>query len=766
VTASIVYDATTQGYTLTVNGRSQTFLPANIDPGQSNATITVYLKTSGSTTDSLTLTNAGTSGQLTYQYVGSAFWQRTINGSTSISGNIDALTYGALTAANAVPRAGQAHYQLGLLGAFSLSGGVTSVSGDGAMQVDFASGRLAADVRLANSGGSWQGTGTVASTGNGFSGNFASFMSSNQYTGQFAGHFFGPNAEEAGAAFHGRSPGDGSVFVGTIMGRKAAVGGNASFDTLSNPEFFSIGTNRIAFDRTGDNSAPANVSAGESALVIGYNPHPNPNENILNFFLPENVFRRRTSADQSGVVGGGSGGYAGLGPLLKTSSGWLQYNNTAPLKYMAAGRFVTVNGNRYVYDDFVFGFPTSRSALPAGMAGYQLNLAGTLLNSTESPRPLTGQGRLAIDFATGQLSAKGDVRNVDNFFEVYGTFNASGQLAASSSSFAGNFSVTGPANYNGAWNGGFFGPAGEEVGARFGASATNGNVMSGTLYGKRDDSVIAGTTPLADLTEKTALLGKASFVEEIDGSPPYVYGEAVRGIDITYDPASGDYIFKSIDPGLRGSIDTAFAGTELVPSDGNADFAAYRSADGQREARIMRFSGSGRQLQLSYSSFASVTLKRSDGRGGTLTNRYFVPFGSATSSAQMPRSGSASYSGLAFGKGYVSGIGPLANISGTIRSSVDFGTFNMETLVNLLATDPNGIATNRQLGEYLMKSFVSGNAFSGGRLHTDYSYMINGNFYGPDAAELGGIFTLSKDGPLGQIRGDFDISGGFVGKKD
>ncbi|HKX87740.1 MAG TPA: hypothetical protein VJM13_00900, partial [Sphingopyxis sp.] len=507
MTANIVYDATTQGYTLTVNDRSQTFLPADIDPGQSNATITVYVRTAGSTTDSLTLTNAGTSGPLTYRYVGSAFWQRTINGLTSISGNVDALVYGALTAANAVPRTGQAHYELGLLGAFARSGGVTSVSGDGAMQVDFASGRLAADVRLGNTGGSWQGTGTVASTGNGFSGDFASFISDRQYTGQFSGHFFGPGAEEAGAAFHGRSAGDGSVFVGTIMGRRAGLGSNASFDTMSKPEFFSIGTNRITFDSTGDNSAPANVSAGESALVIGYDPNPNPLQNGLNFFLPENVFRRQISPGQSGISGGG---YAGLDPLLRTSSGWLQYNIPAPLKYMAAGRFVTVNGSRYIFDDFVFGFPTSRSALVGGMAGYQLNLGGTLINSTDAPRSLTGQGWLAIDFATGQLSAKGDVRNVNNSSEVYGAFNASGQLAASSSNFAGNFGVTGPTNYSGAWNGGFFGPAGEEVGARFGASAANGNVISGTLYGKRDDSVIAGTTPLADLTEKTALPGNVS----------------------------------------------------------------------------------------------------------------------------------------------------------------------------------------------------------------------------------------------------------------
>jgi len=66
-TVTLNYDAATRGYTLAVDGRMQTFLPSQIDAAQSNAAITVYVRTNGDTTESLTLTKPGTSGRLTYQ---------------------------------------------------------------------------------------------------------------------------------------------------------------------------------------------------------------------------------------------------------------------------------------------------------------------------------------------------------------------------------------------------------------------------------------------------------------------------------------------------------------------------------------------------------------------------------------------------------------------------------------------------------------------------------------------------------------------------
>jgi len=82
-TGTISYDATSRGYTLTVGSRTLAFLPADLDATQSSSTLAVYVKRNGSTTDSLTLTKAGASGRFTYEYVGAAFWQRSIESATS-----------------------------------------------------------------------------------------------------------------------------------------------------------------------------------------------------------------------------------------------------------------------------------------------------------------------------------------------------------------------------------------------------------------------------------------------------------------------------------------------------------------------------------------------------------------------------------------------------------------------------------------------------------------------------------------------------------
>jgi hypothetical protein len=67
---TINYDAAARSYTLSAEGRTLTFLPADIDAAQTTATLTVYKKVAGSTTDTLTLTKPGTEGRFTYTYVG------------------------------------------------------------------------------------------------------------------------------------------------------------------------------------------------------------------------------------------------------------------------------------------------------------------------------------------------------------------------------------------------------------------------------------------------------------------------------------------------------------------------------------------------------------------------------------------------------------------------------------------------------------------------------------------------------------------------
>ena len=79
-TVSVVYDAASRTYTITNGARSQSFAQGDIDLPSTTSRITVFKKTSGTTTDTLTLTKPGTSGILIYRYVGGGYWQRTVTG--------------------------------------------------------------------------------------------------------------------------------------------------------------------------------------------------------------------------------------------------------------------------------------------------------------------------------------------------------------------------------------------------------------------------------------------------------------------------------------------------------------------------------------------------------------------------------------------------------------------------------------------------------------------------------------------------------------
>jgi hypothetical protein len=560
--ASIRYDAADQSYTLAVDGRTQSFRPSDIDPAQGNEAITVYVRTSGNTTDSLTITRPGTAGLFTYSYVGSAFWQRTVDGTAAISGNFDAITYGVRTPDGAVPRTGQAHFNLSMLGAFSNVNSVSSVAGDGALQVDFGSGQVALNIAIGRNGGitgNMQGSGRLDS-GNSLSGTFSSGISGRNFVGSFGGSFFGPAANEVGAAFNGREPSNGLVLAGTFMGRRASATLNSDFNTLAAPQFFTATTNRVAFDKTGDTTAAANVTSGPGSLVIGYDPATSFTGSLFNFFTPDGVIRRRAQADQFGQ----SGGYAGIQSMPGAGGqSWLQYN-LSDFQFLKAGRLNSIVGTRYTFDDFLIGFPAQRDALPTGRAGYLAQLNGTLFNSAEAPLPLTGTTLFSVDFAIGRLTVTGDVRS-RNDSRVFGNIDASAQLSSGSSSFSGIWNVAGSASYSGSWNGGFFGPQGQEVGATWQASAEGGNLMAGVLYGKRDDRAIATQTPLAELTAETELRGTAGIVYQTGGSPSYGYTQD-HDLSVTYNPTNGTYSFRSATTHNLGAerIDASFSPSERI----------------------------------------------------------------------------------------------------------------------------------------------------------------------------------------------------------
>ena len=229
-TLTISYDAPSSRYTVSTTGRSQTFTSSNIDTALSNAQIAVYKKVNGKVTDTLTLTKPGTSGALTYKYVGAGFWQQTTDGSTAVSGTLDSFTYGVKTPDASVPRTGNASYSIDLLGTMAWGDTLMALRGNGTMTVDFAASNLNFTGNYyetnANTGGTngpnqFGGAANLSTSANALSGKL--FLH-NGFTppmvADLTGRFYGPGAEEVGAAWNYADPISKIAGTGTITGRK------------------------------------------------------------------------------------------------------------------------------------------------------------------------------------------------------------------------------------------------------------------------------------------------------------------------------------------------------------------------------------------------------------------------------------------------------------------------------------------------------------------------------------------------------------------
>lgn len=268
---TVSYDASSQSYTINDAGRSQTFRPSDLSSTDSNAQIAVYKRSSSGTTDSLALTKPGTSGVLTYQYVGGGFWQRTTTNSSSTSGNFDAFAYGVKTPDSALPRTGSGVYSVDLLGVRAYADMPVAISGSGTISADFAGGNLVlrgtgretnpVTGAVSSIPANWGGTARIASAGNSFSG--TDFAYDTSRNGTVNGRFYGPSAQEVGAAFQVSA--NGLSTVGVLIGRNQS-GAAPTGTTLVNA------TSPLTFAYTDETYYTYPGSGGQTLTALTYDP--------------------------------------------------------------------------------------------------------------------------------------------------------------------------------------------------------------------------------------------------------------------------------------------------------------------------------------------------------------------------------------------------------------------------------------------------------------------------------------------------------------
>lgn len=255
----------------------------------------------------------------------------------------------------------------------------------------------------------------------------------------------------------------------------------------------------------------------------------------------------------------------------------------------------------------------------------------------------------------------------------------------------------------------------------------------------------AGQRALVVVADPTAYGG--------DGIAANIHPTTVR-----YDATSQSYVLYD----YEGGPGTTFASNEKVAAQSSAAYTFYRDTQTGQTLKLLNQSTTNPLITLTYVTYgkwvqpATAPIRLIDN---------YVVFGRITPSASVPRTGSASYKAIL--DGTYGNSGGTYRLSGNATFVANFGTSLMGLTVTPIATN---LANGSQLtfgtltgSGYIYFDTSSFNATSRTRLADGSKTLFSayGNFYGPKATEIGGVFKLSRT--LG-TKSLGEGAGAFVGK--
>lgn len=752
----ISYDAARSTYSLSDGQRRVNFRSTDIDRAQSNAELTTFKVTAGSTTDHLSVSTTGT-GEGQTRYVAGGFWQTQTDGTAAVEGRLASFVYGVPTPVSSAPRSGLGGYDVRLMGATMWSTAIASLVGEGRVEIDFQSGGLLAKGRYSTiypdtppaSDSQWRAQALLSS------GRFEGDITlDNLGTGDFHGFLFGPAGEEFGGAFHAETE-SSWITSGAIFGvRRDTPPVKVESFLGSVPDAFFV---PLHAGIEGDLSNRRRISDIREG------------DRILSIHRAGNTYH--VFAANGEAVRPGSDGEAHEDYIFAPSQ------VTPYVKYLE--RFNRSNGVA-AYDAMILGIDTPASAMPRmGRAIYNAELGGYLMEPDAIPRNLYGEGVLAADFTTGQITGEGSYSiraltsssvwgGVTDRVLDKGTWQSSAALGSGSNRFSGTMQLDGANDYAGSLTGGFFGPDASEAAGVFQLDGPDGRKLAGTIGSRFDDRATMGVTKLADLSKLTLLTSVSVDTDKGYSTDPTDINSSANAVYL--DNTSDQFplvIFRSAVSIENALLARSNATNTLDSSNNNPAFRRYLYSapnfDQQVDAYV--FDGQGGRIELTYSSFAVARRSDSPGEGW---RPHFIAYGVPTTAATLPRSGLASYSGVVQGYGYVGDDMKTDsyNLTGTSSMNVNFGSGRAtSTLLLAGAHTQNGSALD--FGRFDFSGNITNEQnqviIDGVANKSGYQGALQGLFFGAAAAEYGGIFNLDINGHNGLYGG---ARGAFVGKKD
>lgn len=387
----------------------------------------------------------------------------------------------------------------------------------------------------------------------------------------------------------------------------------------------------------------------------------------------------------------------------------------------------------------VFGFPTEGALPVAGQATYLTDVVGVMAASGQEVAFVQGLADFVVDFSSGEFRLSGFM-NETSIFTTGGSggslrFNAGGALG-DANSFSGLLSYEGShTNFVGTIEGQFFGPDAQEMGGVFDA-ASGDDTLVGTVTGHATN--YASTSEglrnfgLVDprRTERYATREARLFWHEADGVIDWTSASNGGSTMVEYGPdgvelVSGPFTYRPDE-------------ADLVESEGA--FLRYETeVEGEpASVRLFKVGEDNPDIVLTYASFGSAILARPPGSGQDFIEEYFV-FGDETPMGIVTaRSGSATYSGRAYGSAASVTHGQF-DIAGSADFTVDFDTDRYEASLALTGTQ-GGV--DQDFGTWSFASENLGTAVATG-LDADDRGGMQIWYFGPLAHEIGGTFWLA-----------------------
>ena len=437
---------------------------------------------------------------------------------------------------------------------------------------------------------------------------------------------------------------------------------------------------------------------------------------------------------------------------LTVTEGTFEYHDRSSLTVAESGQFYRLSA--------IYGLRTGEDALPAGSAVYRGNMYANIFPSDSlnigQRSHVSGRVHLNVDFDEATLDGRIDrLQRRENDQTTYADLPSAVHVLISDGEVVGaQFTATWRevnqegSSFSGDILGEFYGPTGEELGAVFNGS--NGGEL---IYGRFGGTRFEISVPQGDLVAASSASHhdpENSVTVPSEAAVTAISGDDAGGFHVTYSIGSDKH---EIHLGL-----TELGGLAGFPN-------SYYKRVGTRGSVLWdetgNFTASPEFSHFNVNGWAAINYDADD----EVLDFYrgYVAFGVPTAASDLP-SGAATYKGRMRAESQPSNTTDRpdrSSLRGDLMLTADFDQASVGGIIDRLEQinpGENWEATGVDLP--IRNGRIDGNALSADLdVAGVFEGDIEGRFFGPAAAEVGGVLTGTD------LENDHVVHGWFGGKK-